>query len=332
MAQTKSPQANRHRILYIALGIIGLIILIGSTVAVAQTGVSLQTLKNSISQLAAHLGGSDLLVQVEHSQLPADGKSQSKIWVTPINTSSPLTANIIRGDGRVELLEHKDNNIQFIYTAGSNPGKSVIVFTSGILRQTTTIELIQSEVPPAPTITSPPDKSQINNSKPEIIGAGAQNTKIIITDNGKHNTITKTDEHGHFQTHLDKPLYNGQHTLAAIAINDLGIESATSNLVTITIKTDPAGIDRANIRIIPARVVAGESFAIFVPASLNAAKVTVEMAGQTYELFDFNKTSVFVATLPAPTEPGIYVGDVIVADVSGNISRFDNTISITVIS
>ena len=244
MAQTKSPQANRHRILYIALGIIGLIILIGSTVAVAQTGVSLQTLKNSISQLAAHLGGSDLLVQVEHSQLPADGKSQSKIWVTPINTSSPLTANIIRGDGRVELLEHKDNNIQFMYTAGSNPGKSVIVFTSGILRQTTTIELIQSEVPPAPTITSPPDKSQINNSKPEIIGAGAQNTKIIITDNGKHNTITKTDEHGHFQTHLDKPLYNGQHTLAAIAINDLGVESATSNLVTITIKTDPAGIDK----------------------------------------------------------------------------------------
>jgi len=332
MLQTKLSKTSQHKILFVVLGIVGLIIIIGSTVAVAQTDITFQTFRDSISQFVAHLGGSDLIVKVEHTQLPADGRSQSKIWITPINISSPFTANIIQGGGQIELLASEDDDILFVYTAGSDPGESVVVFAAGVLKQIVKIELIRSETPAVPTITSPPDKTQINNSKPEIVGTGSANTKIIITSNGKANTITRTDEHGRFQTHLDKPLYNGQHTLAAIAVNELGVQSDISNLVTITVKTNPAGIDKTNIRVIPSRAIVGESFAIFVPTSLNAAKVTIEIAGQIYELFDFNKTSVFTAVLPAPIEPGIYIGDIIVVDISGNINRFDQSISVTVIS
>lgn len=332
MTKIKKYFTNQHQILWVVLSIVGLIIIIGSTIAVAQTGISLQSVRDYVSQFAAHLGGSNLYVQLERTQLPADGESQGKIWVTPINTNSPLTANIIRGEGVIKLSESEDDDIIFIYTAGSNPDEVKIMFVAGVLKETVSITLIHSETPSTPIITNPPDNTQINNSRPEVIGTGAKNTKIIITDNGETNTITRTDKHGRFQTHLDNPLYNGQHTLSAIAVNELGVRSPASALITITIKTNPARIDRKNIRTAPTNIIAGGSYGVFVPTSLNAKKVKVEIHGEIYELFDFNETSIFTGTLPAPLEPGVYVGNIIVTDVSGNINRFDSSISVSIIS
>src|SRR5680860_55697 len=209
MTKLKKLTKNRHNILWVVLSIVGLIIIVGSTIAVAQTGISFQSIQNGIGQFAAHLGGSNLIVQLERTQLPADGKSQSQVIVTPINTNTPLTANVSQGGGNVKLVGPENDNIIFIYTSGAIPGEVGIVITAGILKETVFITLLDVETPSAPVITNPPDNTQINNSRPEIIGTATNNTKIIITDNGETNTITRTDEHGHFQTHLDKPLYNG---------------------------------------------------------------------------------------------------------------------------
>ncbi|MFH0905696.1 MAG: hypothetical protein V1826_03195 [bacterium] len=323
-------------VLYGGLGIALVIVIVGSMVAVSQTGITWATIQHDTEQFVVRLGGANLIAQVDRTILPADGKSQSVIQITPLHTSNPITVNILKGGGQIEQQTtptgEATNTIRFTYIAAGEPGDVIIRFRSGALEQLVAIKLVQAVAPTPPAITSPPDKTLVSSGQPEVIGTGPVSTKIIVTDNGETNTTTQTDERGNFQTHLEKPLYNGQHTLGATAVSPLGMLSPTSNLVTITVKTDPVQLDQVNIRITPKKVVAGSSFGLFVPASLNAAKVVVEIAGGSYQLFDYNKSSIFSAALPAPDQPGTYLGDLIVTDNSGNSTRFAKVVNLVVVS
>jgi len=266
------------------------------------------------------------------AKLPADGKSQTTITAKLINSQVQVTASIIRGDGQIVRGESTGGKTEFTYTAGGQVGKTDILVKAGSLEEAITIELAEAVKPAAPQITNPPDGSEIKDPYPTINGTGPANIKVLITNNGNSNTTTSTNDQGQFKVKLEQPLYSGRHTLTAVAVSDLGVASDLSNLVTITVTTNPITLDVANIRIIPRNILVSESFAVFVPTSLNTTKVLVEIAGQTYELFDYNKSSVFTNTLPAPDQPGVYVGNIVLVDVANNSSRFEKAIRISVTS
>nr|AQS30629.1 hypothetical protein [uncultured bacterium]AQS31151.1 hypothetical protein [uncultured bacterium] len=332
MSTAKPPRPQFGFLLYSAIGLAVIIIIGGSIWGLNQSGVNGRQMFYRISQFTTRLFGFNLLVKVDRTTLPADGQSQTTITATLIHLRQTVTASIIQGDGQIQRTPTTENPYQFTYTAGTNPGEVIILVKAGALEQTVKITLAVATIPATPIIISPPDGSAIDTPKPELSGTGLPNTKIIITDNGAVNTTTTTDTNGQFRVHLTEPLYNGQHTLSATAVSDLGINSPISNLVTVTVKTEPVKLDTSNIRISPNRAVAGSSFGLFVPASLNTTKVIAEFEGKTYELFDHNQSSIFTGTLLAPNQPGAYSISLVLTDQAGNTSRFDQIVRLTVIS
>ncbi|AKM84520.1 TPA: hypothetical protein DHW58_00745 [Patescibacteria group bacterium] len=328
----KPPRFQPSPILYSAIALAVVIVIVGSIVAVAQSGISGRQVFSQINQTLTRVLGWNLVVKVDRDTLPADGQSQAVITVTPTRSRQTVTASLIQGDGNIARTPSADQPYIFTYTAGTTTGKTLILIKSGSIEQTVTITLAEATIPATPVLTSPPDGVAIDTPKPEVVGTGLPNIKIIITNNGTVNTTTHTDANGQFRVHLDEPLYNGQHTLSAVAVSDLGISSPVSNLVTITVQTAPVKLDTANIRLVPSRPIAGESFGLFVPSSLNTAKVVAELEGRSFELFDHNDSSIFTGTLPAPEQPGTYSISLTATDLAGNTSRFDRLIRLTVVS
>lgn len=331
----KTPPATSpapRRILSLAIGGATLVIVIGSLIALNQSGVSPAVFASMINEAVSRLAGANLIVQADRTVLPADGQTTTAIHAETANSNLTVTATIISGSGAIATAATTPGSAVFTYTTGITVGQVVIEVTAGSLTQTVELELREAVIPATPILIAPSDDSTTNNPKPEVAGTGPLNTKILITDNGNTNTIGTTDDQGNFRFTLDQPLYAGRHTLAAIAKTELGVLSQVSNLVTLTVQAEPLRIDIAHIRTSPTRPVAGDSFGLFVPASLNTAKVTVELQGQTFELYDLHSTSVFSGTLPSPQQPGVITVNLIAYDAAGNATRFDNTISIVVSS
>lgn len=334
MRNTPTPSANAkpRRVLLIISGVLGIIIIAGSILAAQQAGFSIAGLSHALGQIISHIGGANLVVTSSATKLPADGQSQMTIEAKLVNTRTRVTAQIISGDGQIAQGDTQDDTTVFVYTAGQQTGQTTILIKAGALEEDVVVELVEPIQPGIPVITNPPDGSETNDPYPLVSGTGPAQNKITITNNGSVNTTTTADDQGHFQVKLERPLYNGKHTLAATATNDLGITSSPSHLITITVTTEPITLDIDHIRVVPDVITAGGSFAVFVPTSLNTNKVLVEIAGGTYELFDYNKSSVFMNTLPAPDQPGAYVGNIILIDIAGNSTRFEKLLRLSVTS
>lgn len=326
-----SPFNQPKQTLYFILSVLLVIIIAGSIVGMNQAGFSISETLNNLGQSFVRIGGANLVVTVEDKVMPADNKSQTTIHTETIGSKTSTTASILQGSGTIQAsATDKSNGADFIYTAGPQLGKVEILIKSGGLEHTINIQLVEVVTPDSPHITSPSDGTTVSESYPTVTGTGMPNTKIIITNNGNQNTITTTDASGNFSIQLSKPLYNGQHTLVATAINELKITSPLSNLITISVKTLPAKLDTQNIRISPNPVLANKIFGVFVPASLNAKKVIVEFNNQTFELFDYNKSSIFTGSLLAPLESGVYFGNIVLTDIAGNTTRFEQVIKVPV--
>ncbi len=327
-----NPPPGPRRVLATLGAVLAVVIISGSIIAAQQAGFSFASLSRDLGRVIGRIGGANLVVTTGSVKLPADGKSQTTITAKLINSQIRVTASIVSGDGQIARSESADGKTEFTYTAGRQIGKTSILVKAGSLEETVIIELAEAVKPATPQITDPPDGSEVKDPYPTISGTGPADTKILITNNGNSNTTTSTNDQGQFKVKLERSLYNGQHTLTAVAVSDLGVASNPSELVTITVTTNPITLDTANIRIVPQTILAGESFAVFVPTSLNTTKVLVEIIGQTYELFDYNKSSVFTNTLPAPDQPGVYVGNIVLVDAANNSSRFEKIIRISVTS
>lgn len=329
MKSPKIPQRSPKRIIIFAtLGAV-LVILAGTIFVLGQAGIGPIAFAGIISETVSRLAGANLTVTTDQNVLPADGKATTAIHVESTNPELPVTATIVSGGGSITVAEGVGN---FTYTAGTLTGNVELNFSSGSLNQSLTLTLEEAIVPATPILVSPADKSSTNNHKPEVSGTGPANTKILITDNGNTNTTTKTDDKGSFRTTLEKPLYGGQHTLAAIAVSPLGVASVVSNLATITVKAEPVKVDTNHIRLTPAKPVVSNSFGLFVPASLNTERVVAELEGQSYELFDLHKTSVFTGTLPAPDTAGSFTINLTLYDLGGTATKFDKAISFISVS
>jgi len=329
---TPIPPTHSHRPIVIIGSILAIIIIAGSIIAAYQAGFNFNNLRTSLGQLASRIGGANLYIDLDTAKLPADGKSQATIEVELINSQASVSASIISGDGQINRSDTDTEQVHFTYTAGTRIGNVTILVKAGALEEQIAIELVEAIQPVTPTITDPPDGSEINEPYPTVTGTGPANTKIAITNNGGLNTTTKTNEQGHFQVQLERPLYNGQHTLIAMATSDLGMTSSPSNLVTITIATDPVTLDVNNLRVVPKSPPVGESFAVFVPASIGTTRVILEIAGRNLELFDYNESSIFTGVFASPDQPGVYFGDIILVDVAGNANRFEQLIRLSVVS
>lgn len=329
---TRSPHPQPKILLYAAIALAGMIIIGGSIWVITSSGTAGRQLVYQFTQFTARLFSAGFVVKLDRTILPADGHAQTLITVTAPRGRRAVTASIIQGDGQILRTPTDSEPYQFTYTASTSPGEVSILFKAGTAEQTVRLTLAPATIPATPVLTAPPDGSTLTAPKPEVVGTGLPNIQIVITDNGHPNTTTRTDANGQFRIHLDEPLYNGQHTLSAIAVSDLGIESPPSNLITVTVTTEPVKLDTNNIRLYPTRIPVNSSFAVFVPASLNTAKVTAEFEGRTIELFDYNGSSVFVGTLPTPAQPGTYSITLVLTDEAGNTSRFDRLVRVTVVS
>ncbi len=285
---------------------------------------------NSAKQFTANLFGSNLIVKVDRTVLAANGTSQTRIVAEAESSDDTLKAEIVNGGGKIEAGKRNGATSEFIYTSGTAPAKVLITISGSRTSRDVELTLVEPVIPAIPQIVSPPDNSELTTPRPEISGIGPANHRIILSNNGAPNTITKTDDKGNFKVKLEKALANGQHSLSAIAVNDLDLSSPPSNLIKLLLRGEPLKVDTANIRFTPPRIIAGESFGLFVPASLNTEKVLVELEGKTYTMSDIHGSSIFNATLPAPTIAGAYSLNIILQDAGGAPTRFDGLIKINV--
>lgn len=331
MKSSKFPSSSPRRIIIFAVSGAALIIIAGSVFALNQAGIGLAAFAGIVSETVSRLAGANLIVKVDRTTLPADGSASTIIHVTTTNQDLPVTAQVI-GGGRITNTSTTASETQFTYTAGTVTGLATIEIHSGSLTETVEINLAEAVTPTAPILTSPTDRATTTNPIPEVSGTGPANTKILITTNGTENTTTQTDGSGNFKVVLAKPLYGGQHTIAAIAISDIGVQSPVSNLITITIETEAVKLDTNHIRVSPNHPVANGSFGLFIPVSLNTSRVTAELQGRTFELTDLHKTSVFTGTLASPEQAGTYSIDLTLFDLAGTATHFDRAYSILVVS
>lgn len=309
-----------------------LLILAGSIVALNQIGIGPAVFAGYVSETVSRLAGANLIVKIDRTILPADGQTTTTIQASATNPDLPITAEIISGGGTLVAVTNAPGSTNFTYTTATQPGPVAIEIRSGSLTEPVNLTLREALVPATPVLVAPADKSTTNNPVPEILGTGPANTKILITDNGSINTTTRTDDKGNFKINIEKSLYGGQHTIAAIACSDLGVNSIVSNLATITVQTDPVKLDTVHIRLSPTRPIAGDSFGLFVPVSLNTARVIADFQGRSFELSDLHKTSVFTGTLPAPDQAGAYTINLTLLDIAGTATRFDKAVGILVVS
>lgn len=329
--QNASPFNQPKQTLYVILGALLVVVIAGSIVGLNQAGFSFAETLGNWGQSISRIGGADLVVTTDDTVLPADGKSQTTIYAEAVGSRAEITASILQGTGTISrVATDSQTKTNFLYTAGPQLGQVEILVQSGGLKQTVIIQLAEAITPSAPAITSPTDGATLSESYPTVSGTSAPDTKVIITNNGSQNTMTQTDASGNFSVKLTQPLYNGQHTLAAIALSPLKVQSPLSNLVTVTVKTTPATLDVRNLRISPNPAIANEVFGVFVPASLNAAKMIVEFNQQIFELFDHNQSTIFTGSLPAPLESGVYFGNIVVTDEAGNVTRFEQVLRVPV--
>jgi len=326
------PSRSPRRIIILALSGAVLLILAGSLIALDQIGIGPAVFASYVSETVSRLAGANLVVKVDRTVLPADGKTTTTIHATNTNQTLPITARLITGSGSLNPDSNQPGNATFTYTTPAQPGIVEIEVSSGSLTETIILTLKEALSPTTPVLVAPADKSTSTNPKLEVSGTGPANTKILLTDNGTLNTTTKTDANGNFRVLLEKPLYAGQHTLAAIAQTDLGVNSTVSNLTTVTIVTEPVKLDSSHIRLSPSRPVAGDSFGLFIPVSLNTARVTAEFQGRTFELTDLHQTSVFTGTLPAPEQAGAYSINLTLFDLANTATKFDQAVNVLVVS
>lgn len=331
MKAPRTPNSPR-RFIILAVSGAALLILGGSLIALDQIGIGPRVLAQYINEGISRLAGADLIVKADQTLLPADGQTHTVIQASSTNLNLPITAQLLSGSGTIATTASSPGAATFTYAAGTITGEAIVLIKSGSLTQEVKFTLAEAVTPATPVITAPPDGSTTSDPKPEIAGTGPASTKILITDNGTSNTATQTDDKGNFRIQLEHPLYSGKHTLAAVAQNYLGVVSATSNLVTITVKAEPVQLDLAHLRTSPSKIAAGASFGLFVPASLNTARVTAELQGKIFELQDLHHTSIFSGTLPAPDQPGSFTLNFITYDAAGNATRFDRAANLTIIS
>ena len=331
MVKSLKPEIPRRAIL-LTIGGAVLIIALGSVIAIVQTNTNLAALFQQLGESVVRFGGANLTTKIDRSELPADGRTQTVIEVSTYRVNDDnIKAKVVSGSGQIAPHPASPDN-RFVYTAGSEAGPVVIAITAGTITDEITLNLIAPGEVKKTTLVAPPDASQTNDPRPEVAGTGPALSKVIITDNGNQNTVTRTNDQGVFKTLLDKPLYNGPHTLTATVVNELDTAIETSNPVNITVQTDPVKIDSDNIRTSPSRLIANSSFGLFIPVSRNTAKVIVELENVKYDLLDTHGSSVFSNILPTPPQAGVYFGNLVLYDTGGNETRFDKLLRLTVFS
>lgn len=304
-------------------------ILIGSYLAF-NGSASFANVSDKLLDSLDSLTSTNLIIKADKVKLAANGQSQTTIVASHPNPPTPITARIVNGSGAITKLSEQATSAKFTYTSGLSVDPVRIEFTTGNIIESIDLELLAATPPPAPQLLSPPNNSSGSQLRPEIIGTGPVDTRIAISVNGQINTTSRTDKQGSFHIRLEKALGNGQQNITAVAINELDIVSNVSNTLVLQIQSQPMTYDAQHIRITPDRIIANESFAVFIPASLNTEKVLVELEGTTYQLIDSNGSSIFSRTLPSPANAGSYTANLILVDPANNQSRFDNVLRFTV--
>lgn len=331
MKSVPSSRPVHQRIFLIGLSLALAAVIGGSYFALSGNQIFASVSDKLLNSLDS-LTNTNLIIKADRTKLAANGLSQTPIVASHPNPPTPITAKIIAGNGTINKVSEQESLAKFVYTAGTAVGTATVEFTTGNIIESIDIELLPATPPAAPELLSPPTNSSGSQLRPEIIGTGPADTRIAISVNGQINTTTRTDKEGAFRLRLEKALGNGQQNITAVAVNDLDIASPVSNALVLNIQSQPMTYDAEHMRFSPLRIIAGDAFAVFIPASLNTEKVLLEIEGTTYELTDPNGSSVFSRTLPSPDLAGNYSANLILVDPANNQTRFDNAIRFTVYS
>lgn len=322
--------SNPRKPIFMLVSMSVLVIIVGSLLAIGGIGPNSSGLKTKFFSFISRLSGSQLLIHADKTTLPADGKTSVEIKLEKIHIDETAVGRVTQGSGSLTTVPTQDGSQTFIFIAGTTTGETVLEFTAGNLTSELVLTLIDPNTPPAPALLGPANNITTGDATPETSGTGPASMKIQIMDNGVLNTATRTDDKGSFRVVLENPLSNGVHSLTAIAVNDLGVLSAPSPAVTIEVKSEPVTIDAANIRTSPRRLIASQSFGLFIPASTNTDKILIDFEGRQYTLLSRNGTSIFSGTLLAPANPGNYAASITLVDEGGNQTKPEQKLNFTV--
>jgi hypothetical protein len=108
--------------------------------------------------------------------------------------------------------------------------------TSVALEPTPTPTVVPIAPLVAPVITTPPDGSVLKDDWPTTIaGTAPPNTTVQVYDDGNLVGTTAADAQGDWALVVDEPLEQGEHTVTAVASDDVGRTSDPSVAVTFAV-------------------------------------------------------------------------------------------------
>jgi len=318
----------------LALGLVALILAVG-VISFVQAGG-----KSAIgkSWLGWFLPSFSLVVEPEAPYLPANGSSQLAIDITvkdkhqKLMDGAEVGVTIERGQGDLTTATDAPSAVsKRVWLRAPSQSQSIVVAVSfhGI-RQVTTVEAFDPQPPATPALKAPTDGAVISTATPTLSGQAPIGTQVEVYVDDQQNTVLPVDGSGNFAGPLTNAIKRGRHALKIRATNKYGISSATTNPITVEIRTPDPEIDIANLRIKPNPAQAGEAFYIFVPVSSNTQSVKLILENTSHDLSDRNKSSIYSAALRAPTAPGLYPLSLIVTNQGGDSVLAENIASLKV--
>ncbi|MBN2585613.1 hypothetical protein JXA59_03125 [Patescibacteria group bacterium] len=290
------------------------------------------------SWLGWFLPSFSLEIKASPSYLPADGNSTTLIDIVAkdkhgqLIDGSDIEINLVQGIGDLTNSADMPSNVskQVILRTPAKPQVIIIEADFRGIKETVTVDIFDPAPPAVPTLKAPADKAVITTAIPTISGQGPVGTKVEAYVDDQQNTIFTVDSSGNFAGPLEQAIKRGQHSLKLISINKYGVRSAASIPITIEIRTPDPEIDLANLRIKPNPAKAGEVFYVFVPVSSNTQSVKLMIENTSYALADRNRSSIYSATLRAPTSPGLYPISLIITNQGGDSVLAENIASLKV--
>src|SRR3989344_5814785 len=144
---TKPPRPQPKILLYSAVGLAGLVVIGGSVWVIGSSGLDARQLVYQFTQFTSRLLGTNFLVHLDRTTVPADGQTQTLITIAGLRGQRAVTASLIQGDGRIERTPTAEEPYQFTYTAGTNPGEVAILFKAGSAEQTVRLTLAPAIIP-----------------------------------------------------------------------------------------------------------------------------------------------------------------------------------------
>lgn len=179
-----------------------------------------------------------------------------------------------------------------------------------------------------PSILSPVAGSYSNNVQ-NVSGSAPAGSKIKVFDNDMEIGSVQVGSSGSF-TYQTSPLIDGEHKLYVVTVDSNNTVLQTSATIIFKIDTTPPIVDEVTIEPMTG-ISIGEIMNVSVLSEIKLSQAALIFDSEIFELSpSLGQDGVYVATLKAPEDPGVYPLDILVVDELGNEATYKEKALVTI--